>query len=45
MASSTTIAIANIKPNSVNVLMEKPKAAITANVPIRDVYKRQGGGS
>ena len=36
MASSTTMAIANIKPNNVNVLIENPKKAITANVPISD---------
>ena len=36
MASSTTTAIARIKPNKVNVLMEKPKAAMTASVPINE---------
>ena len=36
IASSTTMATANISPNSVNVLIEKPNAAITANVPIND---------
>ena len=29
-------AIARIKPNKVNVLMEKPKAAMTASVPINE---------
>ena len=36
IASSTTIAIASINPKSVNVLIENPIAAITANVPIRE---------
>ena len=36
MASSTTMAIAKIKPNKVSVLMEKPKSDITANVPMSD---------
>ena len=36
IASSTTIATAKISPNNVNVLIEKPNAAITANVPISD---------
>ena len=36
MASSTTMATANINPNSVSVLIENPSAAITASVPIRD---------
>ena len=30
------MAIARINPNRVSVLIEKPKAAITASVPIRD---------
>ena len=36
MASSTTMAMANTKPNKVNVLMENPKSDITAKVPIND---------
>ena len=36
IASSTTIPIARIRPNSVRVLIENPITPITANVPIRD---------
>ena len=36
IASSTTMATARISPNNVSVLIEKPNAAITANVPIND---------
>ena len=36
MASSTTMAMAKTKPNKVNVLIEKPSAAMTAKVPISD---------
>ena len=36
IASSTTMPIASTKPNSVRLFNEKPSAAITANVPIRD---------
>ena len=36
MASSTTIPMANISPNSVRVFSEKPSRLITANVPISD---------
>ena len=43
MASSTTMAMASIKPKSVSVLIENPNAAITANVPISDTgIVRQG---
>jgi len=43
MASSTTMATAKINPNNVSVLIEKPNAAITASVPIRDTgMVRQG---
>ena len=36
IASSTTIAMARINPNKVNVLIENPKADMTASVPIRE---------
>ena len=36
MASSTTMPIASTNPNSVSVLMEKPNADMTANVPISE---------
>ena len=36
MASSTTMATASISPKSVSVLMENPKSAITARVPMSD---------
>ena len=36
IASSTTIAIANTKPNKVNVLIENPNADMIANVPISE---------
>ena len=43
IASSTTMAIARTRPNSVNVFIEKPKRSITANVPISDTgIVRQG---
>lgn len=37
MASSTTMPIASIRPNSVSILSEKPKISITPNVPISDI--------
>ena len=36
IASSTTSPIARTSPQSVRLLIEKPKAAITANVPIKE---------
>ena len=33
MASSTTMPMASTRPNSERLFSEKPKAAITANVP------------
>ena len=36
IASSTTIAMAKINPNKVNVLMENPRADMTASVPIKE---------
>ena len=36
IASSTTMATASISPKRVSVLMEKPRAAITARVPMSD---------
>ncbi|OAD18806.1 secreted protein [Candidatus Thiomargarita nelsonii] len=36
MASSTTMPMASTSPNSDRLLSEKPKAAMTANVPISD---------
>ena len=43
IASSTTMATAKINPNNVNVLIEKPNAAITARVPIKETgMVRQG---
>ena len=36
IASSTTMPTASTSPNSVSMLSEKPKACITANVPISD---------
>ena len=36
MASSTTIPMANTKPNSVKLFNEKPNACITAKVPTRE---------
>ena len=36
MASSTTMPMARIKPNSVRLLMESPVASNTENVPISD---------
>ena len=33
IASSTTMPIASTRPNSVSVLIEKPNALMTANVP------------
>ena len=36
MASSTTMPIASTRPNSDRLFSEKPNAAITAKVPIRD---------
>ena len=36
MASSTTMPMARTRPNSVRLLSEKPKAAMTKNVPISD---------
>ena len=36
IASSTTMAIANTKPNRVSVLMENPNKDMTAKVPIND---------
>lgn len=36
MASSTTIATANISPNNVKVLIEKPNNDMIANVPISE---------
>ena len=36
MASSTTMPTASTRPNSVSMLMEKPKPCITAKVPISD---------
>ena len=43
IASSTTMATAKINPNNVSVLIEKPNAAITASVPIKETgIVRQG---
>ena len=36
MASSTTIPTASTSPNNVSMLSEKPKACMTAHVPISD---------
>ena len=36
MASSTTMPMARTRPKRVSVLIEKPKAPMTANVPTRD---------
>ena len=36
MASSTTMAMARIRPKSVRVFIENPNSCITANVPIND---------
>ena len=36
MASSTTMPTASTSPNSVSMLMEKPRPCITAKVPISD---------
>ena len=36
IASSTTMPIANTRPNSVRLFSENPSAAITANVPISE---------
>ena len=36
MASSTTMAMASIRPKSVRVFIENPNSCITANVPIND---------
>ena len=36
MASSTTMPTASTSPNKVSMLREKPKACITAHVPISD---------
>src|SRR5947209_5084410 len=36
IASSTTVPMANAKPNNVNVLIEKPSAENAANVPTND---------
>ncbi len=43
IASSTTMAIARINPNNVNVLTENPNAPMTASVPINETgILRQG---
>src|SRR3546814_8338329 len=36
MASSTTMPMASTMPNNVSMLMEKPKAAMTAKVPMSE---------
>ena len=43
MASSTTMPMANTRPNSERLLMEKPNASITANVPISDTGTAASG--
>ena len=43
MASSTTMAMASIRPNRVRVFIENPRSCITASVPISDTgMVRQG---
>ena len=43
MASSTTMPIASTRPNSDSVLIEKPQASITANVPTTDTGTAKSG--
>ncbi|MNN26637.1 hypothetical protein D3C81_1401480 [compost metagenome] len=43
MASSTTIPIANTRPNSDKALSEKPNRCITAKVPISDTGTATSG--
>ncbi len=37
IASSTTSPVASVRPKSVNVLIENPSAASSANVPISEI--------
>ena len=43
MASSTTMPMASTRPNSDSVLIEKPSACSTANVPITDTGTATSG--
>ncbi|MNH17651.1 hypothetical protein D3C79_773350 [compost metagenome] len=43
MASSTTIPMANTRPNNDKALSEKPNRCITANVPISDTGTASSG--
>ena len=43
MASSTTMPIASTRPNSDSVLIEKPDASITANVPTIEIGTAASG--
>ena len=43
MASSTTMPMASTSPNSDSVLMEKPNASSTANVPMTDTGTATSG--
>src|ERR1051325_10971218 len=43
MASSTTIPMASTKPNSERLLIEKPSASMTANVPTSDTGTAASG--